>query len=138
MRDLTKYRLERSAEFLEESKMLLENGSFKGSINRSYYAIFTAVRALLAEKEVDFKKHSAIISYFRREYIRLERFDKKYSDYIGDAFRFRNNSDYADFFIVSREETEAQYNHAVEFYGAIKNYLENLGNATEKISSADT
>ena len=138
MRDLTKYRLERSAEFLDESKMLLENGSFKGSINRSYYAIFTAVRALLAEKEVDFKKHSAVISYFRREYIRLERFDKKYSDYIGDAFRFRNNSDYADFFIVSREESETQYNHAVEFYGAIKNYLENLGNATEKISSADT
>ena len=138
MRDLTKYRLERSAEFLDESKMLLENGSFKGSINRSYYAIFTAVRALLAEKEVDFNKHSAVISYFRREYIRLERFDKKYSDYIGDAFRFRNNSDYADFFIVSREESETQYNHAVEFYGAIKNYLENLGNATEKISSADT
>lgn len=138
MRDLTKYRLERSAEFLEESKMLLENGSFKGSINRSYYAIFTAVRALLAEKEVDFKKHSAIISYFRREYIRLEMFDKKYSDYIGDAFRFRNNSDYADFFIVSREETETQYNHAVEFYGEIKNYLENLGNATKKISNADT
>ena len=138
MRDLTKYRLERSAEFLDESKMLLENGSFKGSIHRSYYAIFTAVRALLAEKEVDFKKHSAVISYFRREYIRLERFDKKYSDYIGDAFRFRNNSDYADFFIVSREESETQYNHAVEFYGAIKNYLENLGNATEKISSADT
>lgn len=137
MRDLTKYRLERSAEFLEESKMLLENGSFKGSINRSYYAIFTSVRALLAEKEVDFKKHSAIISYFRREYIRLERFDKKYSDYIGDAFRFRNNSDYADFFIVSREEAETQYNNAAEFYEAVKKYLENLENATEKISNSD-
>ena len=110
--------------------MLLENGSFKGSINRSYYAIFTAVRALLAEKEVDFKKHSAIISYFRREYIKPERFDKKYSDYIGDAFRFRNNSDYADFFIVSREEAETQYNNAAEFYEAVKNHLENLENAT--------
>ena len=137
MRDLTKYRLERSAEFLEESKMLLQNGSFKGSINRSYYAIFTAVRALLAEKEVDFKKHSAVISYFRREYIKLGIFDKKFSDYIGDAFRFRNNSDYADFFIVSREEAEIQCNNAAEFYGAVKNYLENLENATEKISNSD-
>ena len=137
MRDLTKYRLERSAEFLDESKMLLENGSFKGSINRSYYTIFTAVRALLAEKEVDFKKHSAVISYFRREYVRPEMFDKKFSDYIGNAFRFRNNSDYADFFIVSREEAETQYNNAAEFYEAVKKYLENLGNATEKISSAD-
>ena len=63
MRDLTKYRLERSAEFLDDANALLQIGSFKGSINRSYYAIFTAVRALLAEEEKDFKKHSAVISY---------------------------------------------------------------------------
>ena len=124
MRDLTKYRLERSAEFLEESKMLLQNDSFKGSINRSYYAIFTAVRALLAEEEVDFKKHSAVIGYFRKNYIKTKIFEGKFSDYVGDAFEIRNDCDYEDFFIVSREEAETQYNHAVEFYEAVKKYLE--------------
>ena len=124
MRDLTKYRLERSAEFLEESKMLLQNDSFKGSINRSYYAIFTAVRALLAEEEVDFKKHSAVIGYFRKNYIKTKIFEGKFSDYVGDAFEIRNDCDYEDFFIVSREEAETQYNHAVEFYEVVKKYLE--------------
>ena len=122
--DLTQYRLESAKERIESSKLELDIGHFKISITHSYYAIFNSVRALLAKKEVDFKKHSAVISYFRREYIKSEIFDKKFSDYIGDAFRSRNNSDYADFFIASREEAETQYLHAVEFYEAIKNYLE--------------
>lgn len=124
MRELTKYRLSVSDEQLKDSKSLLDNGGFKGSLNRSYYAIFTAIRALLAEKEIDFKKHSAVISYFRQNYIKTEIFDKKLSDYVGDAFEIRNNSDYADFFIASKEEAETQYLHAVEFYEVIKNYLE--------------
>ena len=124
MRDLSKYRLDRTAEFLNEAKLLFQAGTFKGSINRSYYAIFTAVRALLAEEEKDFKKHSAVIAYFRQYYIKTKIFDEKFSDFIGDAFEIRNNCDYEDFYIVSREEAETQYNHAAEFYKAIKNFLE--------------
>ena len=65
MRDLTKYRLELAKERIEISKFMIDNGHYKDSVNRSYYSIFSAIRALLAEKEVDFKKHSAVISYFR-------------------------------------------------------------------------
>lgn len=97
-----------------------------GSINRSYYAIFTTTRALLAENEIDFKKHSAVISYFRQNYIKTGIFEVTLSKYIGDAFKFRNDCDYEDFVIVSREDAETQYQHAVEFYETIKNYLENL------------
>lgn len=126
MRDLTRYRLELANERLEMSKMALENGYLKDSINRSYYAIFSATRALLSEQHIDFKKHSAVISYFRREYIKTGKFDVKFSNYIGDAFRARQYSDYEDFFIASREQTEIQYQHAVEFVEAVKKYLEGL------------
>ena len=71
-----------------------------------------------------FTKHSAVIGYFRREYVKTNIFDRKLSDYIGDAFRIRQYCDYEDFFVVSREETELQYQHAVEFVEAVKNYLE--------------
>ena len=126
MRDLTIYRLELAKERLTVSKDMLEGEHFKDSINRSYYAIFSATRALLSEEHIDFKKHSAVISYFRREYIKTGKFDVKFSDYIGDAFRARQYSDYEDFFIVSREEAEIQYQHAVEFVEAVKKYLEGL------------
>ena len=124
MRDLTKYRLDLAKERFEISKIMLDAGHYRDSINRSYYSIFTAVRALLAENEVDFKKHSAVISYFRQHYIKTGIFDVKFSKYIGDAFNFRNDCDYGDFIFVSREEAENQYNHAVEFYEAVKNFLE--------------
>ena len=124
MRELTQYRLDRATEFLLAAKIMLENNFFKDSINRSYYAIFTTIRALLAENEIDFKKHSAVISYFRQHYIKTEIFDTKFSKYVGAAFEIRNNCDYEDFYIVSCEDAETQYNNAVEFYNAVKNFLE--------------
>lgn len=124
MNDYAKYRLELAAERVTTSKLLIDNEAYRDSINRSYYAIFTAARALLADRNIDFKKHSSVISYFRREYIKTGLFDTKYSDYIGKAFRFRNDCDYEDFVIVSREQAQEQYQHAVEFCAAVKKYLE--------------
>ena len=48
MDDLVKYRLDNAKEKLESAKLLLDAGKYKDSIGRSYYAIFTAVRAVLA------------------------------------------------------------------------------------------
>ena len=124
MRDLTKYRLDIAKERLDVAKSMIDTEHYSSSINRSYYSIFSSVRALLAEREIDFKKHSAVISYFRREYIKTEIFDKKFSSYIGNAFDLRNDCDYEDFIIISREEAEIQYSHAMEFYETIKNFLE--------------
>ena len=129
MRELTKYRLSVSFEQLQDSKSLLDNNSYKGSLNRSYYSIFTAIRALLAEKEIDYKKHSAVISHFRLNYIKTGVFESKFSDYVGSVFEIRNNSDYADFFIASREDAENQYSNAVEFYEAVKSYLESINDS---------
>lgn len=129
MRDLIKYRLERATEFLLASKIMLENNCCKDSINRSYYAIFTTIRALLAENEIDFKKHSAVISYFRQYYIKTEIFNIKFPKYVGVAFEIRNNCDYEDFYIVSSEDAETQYNNAVEFYETVKSFLESKKDA---------
>ena len=126
MRDLTRYRLDAAAERLEVALKLIVDGHYRISISNSYYAIFSAVRALLSERHIDFKKHSAVISYFRREYIKTGELDVKFSSYIGDAFKARQYSDYEDFFIASSKEAEEQYQHAVEFVEAVKVYLEGL------------
>lgn len=121
---LVKYRLDMAYEKITVAKLLLQNGHYKDSINRSYYAIFSAIRALLAMEDKDFSKHSGVISYFRMKYIKTGVFDKKYSDYLQSAFQERNFSDYGDFFLVSREDAEKQYQNAIELADAIKNYIE--------------
>lgn len=120
---LMRYRLSMAKERLDSSKLLLEHASYKDSIGRSYYAMFTAVRAILALDGVDFKKHAGVISYFQREYVKTKIFDVKYSKYLSQAFQIRNNTDYADFFVVSEGEAEEQYERAKDFYKAIAHYL---------------
>ncbi len=123
--ELMQYRLAMAKERLESSRLLLEHQSYKDSIGRSYYAMFTAVRAILAVDGVDFKKHAGVISYFQREYVKTGIFEVQYSKYLSQAFQNRNNTDYADFFVVSREEAEEQYQRAADFYLRIASYLEN-------------
>ena len=123
MDELVKYRLESAKEQLDSAKILLDNEKYKDSIGRSYYAIFTAVRAVLARDSVDFAKHAGVISYFQREYIKTGIFDRKYSTYLQEAFQVRNNCDYDDFYVVAKSDAEEQYARAVEYYGIIKEYL---------------
>ena len=118
-----KYRLESARERLNSAEILFLNGNYKDSIGRSYYAMFTAVRALLARDGVDYSKHAGVISYFQKEYIKTQKIDKKYSRYLSQAFQIRNNTDYSDFFIVSQSDAKEQYEKAKEFEKMIEEYL---------------
>lgn len=48
MDELSSYRLSMAEEKLQSAKILLDAGLYKDSIGRSYYAIFSALRAVLA------------------------------------------------------------------------------------------
>ena len=123
MDDLVGYRLDSAKERLDSAKILLEAEQYKDSIGRSYYAIFTAVRAVLARDEVDFSKHAGVISYFQREYIKTGIFEKKFSKYLQEAFQIRNNCDYDDFYIVFKDDAVEQLARAEEFYQVVRQYL---------------
>ena len=122
-KELIAYRLCVAKEKIHSAKILLDDGSYKDSVGRSYYAMFSAVRALLANDEVDFSKHAGVIAYFQREYVKSGKIDKEFSKYLNGAFQIRNNCDYADFFIVSRADAVEQYERAEKFIEVIEEYL---------------
>jgi uncharacterized protein (UPF0332 family) len=78
----------------------------------------------LALREVDFKKHSAVISFFRNNYIRTQIFDVTLSAILSKLFQIRNDSDYIDFVVISKKEVEEQIDNAEYFLNQIKAYLE--------------
>ena len=47
-KSLSQVRYDHALECLDAAKSLLENGNYKSAANRSYYAIFHAMRAVLA------------------------------------------------------------------------------------------
>ena len=122
---LSDYRLQTALEKIEAARLLLNDEKYKDAANRAYYAMFHAVRAILALDGVDFKKHSGVISYFRQQYIATGIFKKELSVMLGDAFLVRNQSDYEDFYVVSKAQAIQQCENAVIFYQSIKNYLDN-------------
>ena len=122
---LSDVRLGHAEECLETAKMVMDIGDYKCAANRSYYAVFHAMRAVLAYDHIDAKKHSGIIAEFRRLYIKTNVFDKEMSDTITNLFDIRTNSDYDDFFIIVKEDVEEQVAGAEKFVLQIKQYLEN-------------
>lgn len=129
MDDLIHYRLSSAREKLTSAKLLLEAGLYKDSIGRSYYAIFSAIRAILAARQVDFSKHAGVIAYFQKEFIKTGIFDKKYSKYLQQAFQIRNSCGYDDFFIVSKQDAEEQYERATEILMMIEEYMKELNSS---------
>lgn len=126
IKKLSNYRLSKADKNIEAARILLESKYYSESINRSYYAIFHSLRALLAYNKFDSKKHSGIISYFNQHYVKENKFSKEYSVILSQAFMVRNKSDYDDFYIVSRQEAVDQITNAEMFVSEIKHYISTI------------
>ena len=122
-RALSTARLDLAFDCLNTAKVNRDIGDYRAAANRSYYAIFHAMRAVLALDEVDMSKHSGIMAEFRRRYLKTEILDRKLSATITQAFEVRNASDYDDFYIVSREDVDLQIDKVTQFIIAIGEYL---------------
>jgi len=72
---------------------------------------------------VDFKKHSAVIAHFRKEYIKTGVFDISYSVILTELFEVRTDSDYDDFYILSKEDVIRQIKNAEHFVKSVIYYL---------------
>ncbi len=121
---LSKLRMEHAFECLETARQIMALGDYKGAANRSYYAVFHAMRAVLALDMIDKKKHSGVISEFRRLYVKTGVFSREMSDIISNLFDIRTGSDYDDFFIIAKDDVEKQVADAGTFVENVKNYLD--------------
>ncbi len=122
-KDLSRYRLEDSKDKLDSSEILFDNSKYKDSVSRSYYAMFSAAKALLATKGLDSAKHSAVISLFNQHFVRTIIVKKEMGRLLSEAQGVREKSDYADFVIISREEAQKQIQSARDFIQEIERVL---------------
>lgn len=121
--DLAKYRFNDAIEKLESAKILLQENHLKDSLSRSYYAMFSAARAMLALKELDSSKHSGVISLFNQHFVKTNIFDPSLGRILKKAQYSRERSDYGDYYVVTREEAQNQIDSAEKFIAEIKRVL---------------
>ena len=78
---------------------------------------------MFALKSIGFKKHSGVISNFNLEYIKSGLIEIEYAKIAKEAFSVRTQSDYSDFYIISKQEVAEQYDNAVKFVKRIEKYI---------------
>lgn len=120
---LSKARLEQSLQCLKSARILLEHEDYRGAANRSYYAIFHAMRSVLALDNKDFSKHAGVISCFRRDYLKTGELPRDLSPIITLAFEVRSDCDYDDYYVIEKDEVVNQINNASLFYKLVQEYV---------------
>lgn len=120
---LSKYRFERALEELDNAKVMHNDKRYKLALNRSYYSIFHAMRAVNVLDGFDSSKHSGVIAHFNRNHVKTEDFPKEASKIIRNASEMREHADYEDFFVVSKKEVEDQIQNADSFVQYVLKYL---------------
>ena len=71
----------------------------------------------------DFKRHSVVVGTFGRDYIKTGIFDSYLAKIIKSAFEMRTDSDYEDFYIISKTDVENQVKEASFFIDEIEKYI---------------
>ena len=122
-KDLCIYRVNQAEETVRSAKLCKENHFYKDAINRSYYAAFYAVKAVLAVEGVDFKRHKDVVAYFNQYYVATEVFSRECGRVLARLQRKRETSDYDDFYIASAEESQEQIEVADKIIAEVKKYL---------------
>ncbi|MBR2214697.1 MAG: HEPN domain-containing protein [Selenomonadaceae bacterium] len=122
--DLAIYRMDCAAEDLRVAKLLMENGAYKTTINRAYYAIFHAITALHSLNNRAYKRHKDTLGNFNKLYIHTGVFPKEWGGKVMEAEAARHSSDYGDFYNPTNEEAQKQLDFASHFVHTVKSYFE--------------
>ena len=115
--------MERAKEMLIASEENLKIEQYRTSLNRSYYAIFHAMRAVNILEGYDSSKHSGVIAYFTQTFLKTELLDRELSKIIKEASYLREKSDYDDFYIASKDEALKQLENAKIFLKMISEFI---------------
>ena len=123
IKELANYRLERAKEMLTASEDNLVVKQYRTSLNRSYYAIFHAMRAVNSLEGYDSSKHSGVIAFFTQTFLKTEKIDRSMAKIIKESSYLREKSDYDDFYIASKDEAEKQLEKAKVFVSTVEDYM---------------
>jgi uncharacterized protein (UPF0332 family) len=127
LEDLLCYRIEQAHETLQEAEILLNESALRGTINRAYYAMFYALLALLATKQLGTSKHSGALALFDREFVKTGVFPRELSRSLRLAFDRRQTHDYGEMVQVTRQIAEDTLANARAFVAAIESHLRSVG-----------
>jgi uncharacterized protein len=130
LKELVHKELDAANERLEAAELLFNDSKYVDAINRAYYAVFHASKALLYSIGRDAKTHSGLISEIGLHMVGKGLIDKRYGVILRRLFESRETSDYVVGAIFTEDEVKDSLKDAKLFidmaYKKSNEYIKNF------------
>jgi hypothetical protein len=108
-KSLAGHRLDQAEQSLEEARYLMDGGkSLRSVANRIYYGMFYAVLALLIYEPYSSSKHTGVLSYFNKNFVKSGIFSESLGRHVNKAFELRQRGDYREKISLIENERERE------------------------------
>ena len=121
---LIKNWLLKSDEAFEDAKKSINLDMLSTAQSRLYYAIFYAVSSLAQKNDFATSKHSQLLGWFNREYVKKQLISADIAEIYKTTFEFRHKSDYTFTFKPNKQYLLEDLKKAEEFIKVIKELLQ--------------
>ena len=126
--ELALYRIQQAEESLDEARYLLAgNKSPRSVINRAYYSMFYSILALLIFEPYSSSKHSGVLSYFNRHFIKGGMIPKDIGRAVNKAFDIRQRGDYREQISLNPNQVEPFIDWAEKLIESVRDLLKSCG-----------
>ena len=120
---LIEFRLTKSNKAYDMAVIAAKLEDWNHVINRLQYALFYAVSASLIKLDIYAKTHNGTRTKFHSIFIKNKTFPFEAGQLYDELFNKRQDSDYADFIIMSQEDAESLIIETKELIDVIKKYI---------------
>lgn len=86
---------EKAGRSFAAAEQLLEGGDADFAASQAYYSYFYVAEALLLSKELNFSRHSQVISQYGLHFAKTEVLDRRFHRLLDEAFTLRQTADYS-------------------------------------------
>lgn len=123
LKTLVLFRFGKARNCLNLARQLFEDCEYGFALNRAYYAVFEAMRAVNAIDGFDSSKHSGVISHFNQYYVKDGTFSAGTAAVIKRAYMLREKSDYEDFFEPVQNDVEEIIESVADVLNEVEHFL---------------
>ncbi len=115
LEDLVLKEIDAAKKRIEAAELLFEDEKYIDAVNRIYYSVFHAGRALLLSIGKETKTHTGLISEIGFHFIEKKIIDKKFGIILRRLYESRETSDYVIGAIFGEDEVEEMIKNAKSF-----------------------
>jgi len=120
---LIEYRIEQANATISEAEILIDHAKYRAAVNRIYYGIFYSLLALGNKFHFTTSKHSQLIGWFNKNFVKDKKIDQKYGEILRNAFKAGSKGDYDAFIDFSKNDVLKRLEDMKSFIFAIEQYI---------------